>query len=169
MFIALHVLMIRTAISPRLAMSILWIVMLMCNGWGSNSLLDWNQQLIFLDGVGFLHMDVLDGAILWRLDWNFHLHGFDDDEGVPRLNPLTWLDQDFPNGSGYLCIDIDGGHWTLQIANHFTFSPLTKRSKLVNMVDNIITIFKLDGLKASKIKRKWFASFVVASQKRVSL
>src|SRR6476619_3754441 len=63
----------RSAISPRLAMSTFWIVI--------PSSLDDNERLVVFDRLGVDDEHFADGAGARRLDLVHHLHRLDDQQG----------------------------------------------------------------------------------------
>src|SRR5256885_11438231 len=73
----------RSAISPRLAIRTL------LNGIGSTRLLEDQQRLIILNGLGVLDKDLLDGPAARRSDRVHHLHRLDDQQGIARLDTRT--------------------------------------------------------------------------------
>src|SRR4051795_4939058 len=75
----------RSAISPRLAMRTLWIVI--------PSSLDDDERLVVFDGLGVDDEDRADGAGAGRLDLVHHLHRLDDQQGVAFLDRVARRDE----------------------------------------------------------------------------
>src|SRR5437660_9022096 len=74
--ISLHARWMRSAISPRLAIRI----------FSNMALLDHDERLAELHGLGVLHQDLHDLAALRRRDRVHGLHRLDDHQGLAGLN-----------------------------------------------------------------------------------
>src|SRR3954451_23542726 len=73
----------RSAISPRLAMSSFWIFMEIA------ALADDHERLIELDRLAVRDEDLLDPSALGRGNWVHHLHRLDDQQRVAGLHRIA--------------------------------------------------------------------------------
>src|SRR5439155_12138259 len=83
--ISWHARWMRSAISPRLAISSFWIFM------GTAALADDHERLIELDRLAVRDKDLLDHSALGRGDRVHHLHRLDDQQGVASLHRVPHL------------------------------------------------------------------------------
>src|SRR3954466_8394513 len=85
--ISWHARWMRSAISPRLAISSFWIFT------GSAALADDHERLIELDRLAVRNEDLLDHSAGGRGDRVHHLHRFDDQQSVAGLHRIAHRDE----------------------------------------------------------------------------
>src|SRR4026209_929810 len=100
--ISRHVRITRSAISPRLAMRILWNI-----SRGSAERLHREQRLPELDGLAVLGHDLDDATADLGLYLVHQVHGFDDAEDLAFLDHVALLDEGRRVGLGRA---IEGAH-----------------------------------------------------------
>src|SRR5689334_19378067 len=72
----------------------------------SSVLLKDDQGVALRDRLPLLHEDLLDGALVLRLDRHLHLHRFEDRDGVALRDLLTDLALDLPHRAGDVRLDV---------------------------------------------------------------
>src|SRR5271157_305449 len=73
---------------------------------------DHHKDRAFFDARPLLHADLAHASRTRSLDWNFHLHGLQDDQHVALLHRVAYALLDFPNAAGDLRLDL-GRHGLL--------------------------------------------------------
>src|ERR671912_772802 len=72
-----------------------------------------HQRVALGDRLALLAFDLLDGALVLRLDRHLHLHRLEDDERVALVNLLADLTFDLPDRSCDVSLDVGqvGSSW----------------------------------------------------------
>jgi hypothetical protein len=67
------------------------------------------EDVAFADRLALLAADLLDGAVVFRLDRDLHLHRLEDGYGVSVLDFVADRNLDFPNVAGDVRLNVHGG------------------------------------------------------------
>jgi hypothetical protein len=66
------------------------------------------EDVAFADRLTLLAANLLDGAVVFGLDWDLHLHRLEDHDRVPVLDFVSDRNLDFPDVAGDVRLDIHG-------------------------------------------------------------
>src|SRR3954469_15945374 len=75
-------------------------------GAGAFGLLQDDEGVALVDRLALLAADLLDGALVLRLDGHLHLHRLQDDDGVALLDLVAHLALDLPDRPGDVGLDV---------------------------------------------------------------
>src|SRR6188472_64129 len=67
------------------------------------------EDVAFADRLALLAANLLDGAVVFGLDRDLHLHRLEDDDGVAVLDCVPDRDLNFPHAARDVRLDVHGG------------------------------------------------------------